>query len=372
MKKNRLLIIISLVDRSLAFEWFFRELIQTGINFQVVFLHPHTPVLMEVCRDLNIKTHHISYRGKQSSAMAFLKLVGLLIKEKITCVHAHLFDASLIGLTAAKFTGIRKRIHTRHHASQHHIYNSHAVKYDRYINRLSTHIIAISHNIKNILVEQEQVEVDKISVVHHGFDLDYFYKVHESRVLQLQEKYGLENAFPVVGVISRWTHWKGLQFIIPAFERLRMKYPAAVLLLANAVGEYAVQIEELLKKLPTDAYRKINFEPDTPALFKLMNVFVHVPVDNHSEAFGQVYVEALAGGVPSVFTLSGIANEFIRHNENALVVNYTDSIAIEDAIITLIINSELRSALIERGKKDVAELFDIKLMVEKTMVIYEN
>ncbi len=44
---------------------------------------------------------------------------------------------------------------------------------------------------------------------------------------------------------------------------------------------------------------------------------MHVTIGKHYEAFGQIYVEALAAGIPSVFTLTGIAPEIIEHEHNA-------------------------------------------------------
>ncbi len=372
MKTEKILFVISLVDRSLAFEWFFRELKKTNSDFEIVFLNPLEPALATFCKTLGVKVCWFRYRNKLDAPICFFKLCRLMISDNITLVHAHLFDASLITIAAAKICGIRKRIHTRHHASQHHQYNPHAVKYDRLINMQSTHIVAISDGIKKILIDKEKVPAEKITVVHHGFDLKYFENVNQERIDALSKKYSLNNSFPVIGVISRWTHWKGIQYIIPAFKLLLEKYPSAVLLLANAKGEFVNEIENLLKQLPVDRYHKIVFEADTPALYHLMNVFVHVPIDDHSEAFGQVYVEALAAGIPSVFTLSGIASEFIHDQHNAVVVPYQNADAITNAIEEILSNDKLKNVLISNGKKDVAKLFDIELMVNKMKVLYEQ
>ncbi len=371
MENRKILFVISLVESSLAFEWFFRELSKTEIQFEIVFLNAKEPGIAKYCRRLNIKVYCFKYSGKKDFPLCFIRLCWLLFSKRIKTVHAHLFDASLMAIMAAKIGGVPNRIHTRHHASQHHLYNQHAVKYDHLINKHSTHIVAISEGIKNILLENEKVPAQKITVVHHGFDLNYFEEVNVERINYLKKKYDLGNANPTVGVISRWTHWKGIQYIIPAFRKLRQEFPLAILLLANAKGEYEKEIEELLTSLPFDSYRKIVFEVDTPALYHLMDVFVHVPIDDHSEAFGQVYVEALAAGVPSVFTLSGIANEFVYNRANAIVVPYQNAAAITSAISEILSNSNLKQSLIANGKKDVAVHFDIIKMINKMKTIYE-
>jgi hypothetical protein len=63
-----------------------------------------------------------------------------------------------------------------------------------------------------------------------------------------------------------------------------------------------------------------------------------VPIDDTIEAFGQTYIEALISGVPSVFTLSGVASEFIENGKNALVVDYKNSEQISVAIDQILTN----------------------------------
>ena len=76
-------------------------------------------------------------------------------------VHTHLFEASLLGLSAAKFTRVKRRIYTRHHSTYHHEYYPKAIKYDRLINFLATEIVAISNNVKEVLRRKEGVAENK-------------------------------------------------------------------------------------------------------------------------------------------------------------------------------------------------------------------
>src|SRR5204863_3109374 len=119
-----------------------------------------------------------------------------------------------------RLAGVEKRIYSRHHGSYHHEYFPTAIKYDRFINFLSTDIVAISENVKNILIGYEGVPEEKIHLIHHGFDLDSFRNVSEEKIELMKQKYLPESAYPVVGVISRYIEWKGIQFIIPAFRKI--------------------------------------------------------------------------------------------------------------------------------------------------------
>jgi glycosyltransferase involved in cell wall biosynthesis len=254
----------------------------------------------------------------------------------------------------------------------HHEYFPHVVKYDHMINYFSTKIIAVSENIRTILIEKENVQSKKINVIYHGFDLSNFDNVNTSCVIELQKKYSITPNMFVVGMISRYTHWKGIQYVIPAFKKLLKEFPQAVLVLANASGDYEIEIKSLLKNLPEGSYREILFEKDSPSLFKMFNVFVHVPIDDHSEAFGQVYVEALAAKCPSIFTISGIAKEFIIPDKNSIVVPFCNSEAIYFAMKNQLLDPTKSESLVLNGFNDVHKQFAIEIMIDKTLEYYAN
>lgn len=371
-KNSQFIYVISLVERSFPMEWFFVELNKKHAEFSIVFLNPFIPPIMESLRSLGLEVKWIKYTNKKSIPFVFLKILKLFFYKKPSVVHAHLFDASLIALYAAKIAGIKSRIHTRHHASHHHLFFPHAVKYDKMVNSWSTKIFAISENVKSIMVNDEGVNENKVHVVHHGFDFSNFINIDLNRIINLKQKYQLNNQGPIIGVISRYTSWKGIQFVIPAFKELLVKFPNAKLVLANAKGDYESEIKKLLQELPLNNFVEILFEEDTPALYKTFDCFVHVPVDHHSEAFGQVYIEALASGVPSVFTKSGIANEFIEHKKNAWVVDYKSSSGILNAIFEILDNNEDANIISENAKKEVFDKFGLERMINDTLKYYEQ
>lgn len=208
-------------------------------------------------------------------------------------------------------------------------------------------------------------------IVNHGFELDKFISANREAVDVLGERYNPSHRFPVIGVISRFTEWKGVQYIIPAFKKLLQDYPNALMILANAKGDMQVEINEMLNQLPENSYRTIEFERDIASLYRLFDIFVHVPVDKFAEAFGQTYVESLASGVPSVVTLSGIACEFVRDRCNALVVPYRNSDEIYKAAVELLSNVDLRTRLIEKGVVDVKQRFPVEVMMNALYTVYE-
>lgn len=351
---KRITTILSYIDKAVEWEWIVEGLDPKKFELSFIFLDPAPGCLERYLRERGIPVIRVPCAGRSDLPLAFLRTYLAVRKLSPEIVHAHLFEGSIIGLAAAILAGVKDRVHTRHHGTSHHESYPHIVKYDRLINAMATRIVAISRNVWDILEGLDGAPREKLRLIPHGFKLQDFAEVPHDRVLRLKKKYRCEGRGPIVGVISRFVSWKGVQHVIPAFKRLLAERPDAKLVMANAVGAYTGEIRGLLAELPEGSYQEIEFETDLFALYRLFDVFVHVPTDPRCEAFGQTYVESLAAGIPSVFTLSGIANEFVRDGENALVVPYRDSEAIYSAIRSLLDDGALARRLVQGGKDSVA------------------
>lgn len=366
-KPIKIIYIFSFIERALLNEAIAEQL--AGVkDFETGFilLNIKPSSFSAYLREMNLKTWDVFYSGKKNMISAMFKVFKILMKEKPDVINTNLLDANIAGLFPAWLLGIKVRVLSRHHSSLHHVYHPRYVKLDKLLNSLATHIVSPSPSVSKILIEKENVKPEKITLIPHGLPLNLFNNVETERIITLNKKYfPAGKPYPVIGVISRFIHWKGIQYIIPAFIKLLEKFPDAHLLLANARGNYSNEIRSMLSEIPSEKYTLIDFEEDSPALYRLMDVFVHVPIDSHSEAYGQIYVEALAAGIPSVFTLSGIANEFVEHGRNAIVVSYKNADEIFKGITKILNDKYLRDTIISNGKADVYARYNEKVMGNK-------
>jgi glycosyltransferase involved in cell wall biosynthesis len=371
LSRNKIIYILSNIHKALAFEWITEELDKNKWEISFILLNPGSSSLEKYLQYNNIEVTRITYCGKKDLPKAIYNIYRIIKRKETQIVHCHLFDACIAGLFAAKLAGVRKRIFTRHHATFHQEYFPRAVWYDKLISNMATDIVAISENVRNTLI-QEEVNPAKIHLIHHGFKLNEFIPSDISSVEILRKKYNKFNAFPVIGIISRYFELKGIQYIIPAFVQLLSKYPNALLILANASGNYKEEIKILLKDVPIKNYLEIAFEEDIFSLYQLFDVFIHVPIDPQIEAFGQTYVEALAAGIPSIFTMSGVAPEFIIHHKNAWVVPFKDYESILNAILEILAEKELKQRIIKQGEEDVYQMFTLQKMINRLENLYAS
>jgi glycosyltransferase involved in cell wall biosynthesis len=368
----KILYVVSNIDKALAFEWISDRLNKKSFEIIFILIGKKNTALFQYLNKTHVTVYELPYDGKKDFALTFFRLFKIIFKTKPHVVHTHLFEGNLVGLTAAWLLRVKKRIYTRHHATIHYNEFPKGLKWDKWCNWIATDIIAISNNIREILIDWDKAQPQKVHLIHHGFDFDYFEQVNTARVYGLRLKYDLTiSTKPVIGMISRYMDWKGVQYTIQAFEQLLSEYPHAHLILANAQGNYENQIRLLLKDLPASSYTEIPFEYDLAALYKVFDIFVHVPTDRYSEAFGQIYVESLLAGVPSIFTKSGIACEFIVDGQNALVVDYKNSNQIYDCLVKLLQDDNLRNKLVKNGKNTVTD-FSITSYLLKLENLYSS
>lgn len=364
--------IISDIDKAVYFEETALELRKQGVELSFILLSSTNKTLHRflVDKQFQVKTFEVGSLLKSGKVIRLCK--NLLKEWNITTVHCHLAQANWVGLWASKLVGIKTRIYTRHSGKPLKTHWKEKL-IDRIQNKLATQIIAISDNIDQLLAEQ-LVPSNKRMIIHHGFMLERFAHPDSTDTNRIKNQYNPENLSPNIGVIARWMEWKGIHYIIDAFSTLLNEYPQARLYLFGASdnADFSEEIQKKLQQIPARNYCVVPFEPNVFDLYQLFDVYVHVPVNPRCEAFGQTYVEALAAGIPSVFTLSGVAREFIQHEKNALIVPFENSQAIYEAITRMIRDPKLAETLIERGKQDVKDLFEFQTAAEKLVNLYRN
>jgi len=367
---SRVLLVLSGVHKALQFEYLASHLPKDEFELSFILLNPEATELESYLGQNGIQVIRVPYSSRRQIPWRVGKVIRLIKGIQPQIVHTHLVDANLIGLTAAWTAGIKNRIHTRHHSDFHWAFHKHGLVYDFYSNRMSRKIVAVSPVVRDILIKKEKVDPNKIIEIPHAFDASEFDRVSIENISAIKKKYGYDQGGPVVGVISRYVHLKGHRYIISGFKSFLQKYPQAKLVLANAHGPDRQSIQSELKQLPANNYVEIKYD-NAHHLFKSFDLFVHVPISPSVEAFGLVYLEALAAGVPSIFTKSGVANEFARHQENSWIVDYKNAEQIAQGLLELYENKELCKKMTAQGRVDVQN-YSIKAMIGRYRDLYRS
>jgi glycosyltransferase involved in cell wall biosynthesis len=117
---------------------------------------------------------------------------------------------------------------------------------------------------------------------------------------------------------------------------LKAKYPNSHIDIVGAPADSYGLIKDKLVTLDASDYTLTNWNSDVLGFLEKLDVFVHVPIGPQDEAFGLVYIEALASRTPSIFTVSGVLHELPNPEKYAHIVPYENAVSIFDAMVKIL------------------------------------
>lgn len=344
-----------------------------GINIGFLLLGETDSNFEKRLLSLGFKVKSIYCKKKINWPKALFLTILYLIRNRVKIIHCHLLAANVIGLIAGIICFIPFRLYTRHHAMEHHRRHKKSLIFDYLSNILSTHIISESDVVTNILCNIENVKSSKIYQFSPAMDLKQYANKNSNLREKMLKKYDLKESDIVVGVCSRFDYYKGLQYVIEGFGLATKKHKNIKIIFFGASGIQFKSLSNFAKsKLPNNTYKFIKYEKSILGAYSIMDIFIHVPIAYDEEAFGLVYVEAMASAIACIFTISGISGKIIKHNKNALIVGYKSSSDIFNALQRLIINKDLRKKIGIKAQKDIIKNFPENEVYEKLAYLYKK
>lgn len=192
-------------------------------------------------------------------------------------------------------------------------------------------VFSVSQSLKNIVVEHG-IAPTKIEVVGNGVDADRFAPCDRAAA---RTALGLSSTAPVLISVGGLVPRKGFHRVIEQLPELRRHFPGLVYLVvggASAEGDIRLELERQVSDLGLqDAVRFLGPQPPERLadLLSAADVFV---LATSNEGWANVFLEAMACGLPVVTTDVGGNREVICDNSLGIVVPFGDSTALAAAI----------------------------------------
>lgn len=229
--------------------------------------------------------------------------------------------------------------------------------------------IALSAYERDYLINQWQIDGDKITVIGAGVELEPFVTADPQ---QIRRTHGVGSA-PIVGFIGQQGPNKGVDTLILAMKRVWQNVPQAWLLIAGARTHYTPTLQRLIQsELPPDKQQQIILrhdfsEVEKPALFAACDIFAY---PSRYESFGIAYVEAWAAGKPVIGCHAGAVPTVIDDGRNGLLVPTDDEAALAAALQTLLAAPERRQQMGEAGRQKVQQQYTWTAVSAKWRNVY--
>ena len=328
-----MLVILSDVTHSPQLISILQELQYQRVNLKVVFLSAGESVVLSEMINLRLQPLILEPKLKLSSLQYFFTIIFVIIRFKPGIVFSSGLFATVLGMISAKVAFVRRRVFIRHHSNYHHKYRLRLGQIlDRVVNTIATDIIAVSPIVKHTLLHTESVNSRKVCVIPNGIDLKKFEEASNQEAYHKDSDNSIEKIFNI-GIVSRLTHWKGVEYAAAAFVKLQENHPHSHLHIVGAFSDSYQRVLEILAPLKSDKYMIEEFNTSIPTFMQQLDVFIHVPIGPDEEAFGLVYIEAIASRVSCIFTLSGVLHELPDPSNYFDIVDYKQIDAIYNALV---------------------------------------
>jgi O-antigen/teichoic acid export membrane protein/glycosyltransferase involved in cell wall biosynthesis len=168
----------------------------------------------------------------------------------------------------------------------------------------------------------------------------------------------------LIGVLSRLTHAKGVQYLIAAMPIVVQRFPDAKLVIAGT-GRYEQALKRRARELRMAEHIEFLGHCATPLdVLRQLEVFV-CPSAEPRETMPTAILEAGSLGIPTVATSVGGIPDLITHGKTGLLVPARDARALADAICRLLSQPEDAHALGRAAREFVLARHSLAVCTER-------
>jgi len=280
-----------------------------------------------------LKAYYISRKRflRMFNLLVIWKLSRILKREKIDILHCHRYQATIYGAVAALLAGTKVVISHVHGISR--TRNLKRKLTNFFILKKVNKIVTVGQAVReDVLRANPHVKPDKVVSIGNSIDYQNYANVSLTKA-QAKDALSLPSDSFVFGTVARFGPYKGHNFLIRAFEKVKKELPSVHLVFAGE-GRLRSQLEQqAAQTLYADSIHFLGRRDNVPELLKAMDAYVQPSIG--SEGLPRSILEAMAAGVPCIATDVGGNREVIPDSSVGLLVPPRDADALANAMVTL-------------------------------------
>ncbi len=291
------------------------------------------------------------------------QLIRIFRKEKPDIVHTHTPKAGLLGMLAAKYCGVKLRIHT---VAGLPMMVEKGFKYrllkliEKKTYAAANHIWPNSNSLLQFITKQQLTNPQKLQVIGkgstNGIDVNFFNRATLDEQLAIRAKtsinYSTQNKYLLF--VGRLVADKGIVELLQIFLRLQKQHHSLKLIL---VGEYETKLDPLpaatIKEIETNpAVIHINWTNDVKYYMSLADHFVF---PSHREGFPNVLLQAGAMELPIICSRIAGNVDIVTHEETGLIFDTGNEQQIQELVEQALNDPEPVNAMAKKLKQAIYE-----------------
>lgn len=297
-----------------------------------------------VLKDLKRRPHLLLYAILSTIAEA-IRLRQVISKYRPLILHSNSLKASLVCGLVSRIEGLPHVWHDRTQ-NMNLLYRAASLGAQK--------IVAVSE-----WVARKHAGNPKVEVIYNGVDINAYGDTNPDSI---RAELGIEPKVFVVGAVSRFTRWKGLDVLVQAFYHVASRYGTKVKLvllgdeqIERKTGERQ-RLQTMVQALGiTEQVCFTGFRSDVHRCMSAFDVVVIPSVE--PEPFGRVAIEAMAAGKPVIASNVGGLPEIVEHEHTGLLVPANNPQELALAIMRLVDDPMLAKSMGTRGRERAVRLF---------------
>ena len=308
----------------------------------------------------------------------FLALIGVILINNITIVHARSRAPAWACFLAAKITG-RKFVTTFHGTYN---FSSKIKKFYNSVMVRSDLIIAGSNFIFSHIKENYTKYLDakkKLLVIFRGINVDYFDPTTklDNDEKKLLKEWQIEKDKKIILLPGRLTGWKGQEVFIEAVNlvNIELGYEAFFAVILGSDQGRDLYKKKLIRL--TEQHRLVNQVKfidhckDMALAYKVSDIVVSASIE--PEAFGRVAVEAQSMERPIIASNIGGSNETIIDEKTGFLFESNNAKSLSKKILKILSMDEASLQSIGKdGRKNIIQKFNVEKMCFSTYSEYKR
>jgi starch synthase len=224
-------------------------------------------------------------------------------------------------------------------------------------------IISVSQGSKKDILDNFDVDPERVRVIHNGIDLDLYRPLFTETTRKAFDIDG-----PYVLFVGRTSRQKGMNYLIDAMEMVDPGVRLVCCTSAPDTKEVEQEIADKIAKQPKVLWiNSLLREDQYVELYANASVFACPSV---YEPFGIINLEAMACQTPVVASRVGGILETVVDGETGFLVEPANPQAIADKINTLLRDPELAKKFGRNGRRRVEDHFSWSHIAKKPEALY--
>jgi glycosyltransferase involved in cell wall biosynthesis len=232
-------------------------------------------------------------------------------------------------------------------------------------------IVVVSNFAQRVLLDSG-LPAQKVVTIANGIPLAKYQRTDHG---ELRRQIGISSEEPLIGVVGRFTPWKGQEFFLKIAQAwLQQKQSGHFVLVGTAFNEdqqYERKLREFVQaQIPPGRVHFVPFQQDIGQTLSDLDLLLHTSVK--PEPFGRVLIEAMAVGTPVVAAANGGVPEIIAHNETGLLARPGELGSYLEQLQFAFTHRERMAALATAARVRVENHFTIERVRRQFAELVEN